>query len=159
MLYTILSRNGKLIYLRSKEANEFWSPLLEKAYAKFYGSYAALEGGVSIDAAVDFTGGIPQVITIGDNLPEEESNSLLHTLKLASANEALISTALNLSGRLRREAESYGLQSSHAYSVTKVVDVSSWYQKQSKPLLRYDFLHINSIVLHIFIQTQESSRW
>ena len=132
----IITRNGKLIYLRSKDTNEFWSPLLEKAYAKFYGSYAALEGGVSIDAAVDFTGGIPQVLTIQENQSEEESNSLLHTLKLATANEALISTALNLSGRLRRQAESYGLQSSHAYSVTDVVDVSKWYQRQSKPLLR-----------------------
>ena len=136
----IISRNGRLIYLRSKDTNEFWSPLLEKAYAKFYGSYAALEGGVSIDAAVDFTGGIPQVITIEENQTEEESNSLLHTLQLASANEALISTALNLSGRLRRQAESYGLQSSHAYSVTNVVvvDVSKWYQwhKQEVVLLR-----------------------
>ena len=136
----IISRNGKLIYLRSKDTNEFWSPLLEKAYAKFYGSYAALEGGVSIDAAVDFTGGIPQVITIQENQSEEENSSLLHTLQLASANEALISTALNLSGRLRRQAESYGLQSSHAYSVTNVVivDVSKWYQwhKQEVVLLR-----------------------
>ena len=132
----IISRNGRLIYLRSKDTNEFWSPLLEKAYAKFYGSYAALEGGVSIDAAVDFTGGIPQVITIQENQSEEENNSLLHTLKLATANEALISTALNLSGRLRRQAESYGLQSSHTYSVTDVVDVSRWYERQSKPLLR-----------------------
>ena len=130
------SRNGKLIYLRSKETNEFWSPLLEKAYAKFYGSYAALEGGVSIDAAVDFTGGIPQVITIQESQTEEESNNLLHTLELASANGALISTSLNLSGIHRREAENFGLQSSHAYSVTTVVDVSSWYQRQSKPLLR-----------------------
>ena len=133
----IIARNGRLIYLRSKDTNEFWSPLLEKAYAKFYGSYAALEGGVSIDAAVDFTGGIPQVLTIQENQSEEENNSLLHTLKLATANEALISTALNLSGRLRRQAESYGLQSSHAYSVTNVVvvDVSKWYQWHKKEVV------------------------
>ena len=90
----LFARNGKLIYLRSNSPNEFWAPLLEKAYAKFYGSYAAIEGGVSIDAAVDFTGGIPQIVKINHNMDEEEKQSLFHLLELSSANGALITTSL-----------------------------------------------------------------
>ena len=70
------TRNGKLMYLRSGEImyliyalyytisicpecpNEFWPALVEKAFAKFYGSYANIESGNSIDAGVDFTGGL-----------------------------------------------------------------------------------------------------
>ena len=87
-------RNGKLIYLSSNASNEFWAALLEKAYAKFYGSYAAIEGGNSCDAAVDFTGGIPQIINIDHHMEEEEKQKLFRLLKLSSANGALISASL-----------------------------------------------------------------
>ena len=55
---------GSLIYLRSVQKNEFWGALLEKAYAKLHGSYKALEAGLSMDAAVEFSGGIPEYIAI-----------------------------------------------------------------------------------------------
>ena len=128
------TRNGKLIYLRSGEPNEFWSALFEKAYAKFYGSYAAIEGGVSNDAAVDFTGGIPELINIDHNMTEEESDALFHVLETVSANGAMLSTALG--NNLRYEATYKGLQSSHAYSMTAVVDVSRWFSSEKLQLIR-----------------------
>ena len=48
--------NGQLVYCRSSQENEFWPALLEKAYAKLYGSYKAIESGFCIDSLIDFTG-------------------------------------------------------------------------------------------------------
>ena len=56
------TRDGRLIYLKSDNPNEFWTALMEKAYAKMHGSYQALEGGQTIDAMIDFTGSIPRLL-------------------------------------------------------------------------------------------------
>ena len=54
--------DNQLIYTRSKQTNEFWSALLEKAYVKLSGCcYEVLEGGNPADALVDFTGGSESV--------------------------------------------------------------------------------------------------
>jgi len=137
----IPTRNGNLIYLKAKEPNEFWSPLLEKAYAKLYGSYIALEGGLTIEAAVDFTGGIPEMIDITNLRMEKET--LFYNMVKAYENKAFMSCSLS-SSQHQSEGMRLGLQARHAYTITKVVEVRSRNGRNTIPLIRMRNPHGNS---------------
>lgn len=50
-------RGGKGLYFaKSETAGETWVPLIEKAYAKLHGDYAALKSGRNSEALEDLTG-------------------------------------------------------------------------------------------------------
>jgi len=135
------TRNGRLIYLKSKENNEFWSPLLEKAYAKLYGSYKALEGGLTIEAAVDFTGGIPEMIDT--TRQQGDAAGLFYNMLKAYENQAFMSCSLSNS-RYQQEAERLGLQGRHAYTITKLVEIRAGGGRATIPLIRIRNPHGNA---------------
>ncbi|NXD25462.1 CAN13 protein, partial [Spelaeornis formosus] len=56
--------NGECLAVRPRTSDEYWPPLLEKAYAKLYGSYKNLKGGYISNALVDFTGGFQVGISL-----------------------------------------------------------------------------------------------
>lgn len=118
------TRNGNLIYIHSKTRNEFWSALLEKAYAKIFGSYEALEGGHARDALVNMTGGVGEDITMADYTDSgEKKEKLFKILKSSIKDGSLISASISAKGDEMEAKTNTGLVKGHAYSVTAVRNI------------------------------------
>ncbi|CAJ0956945.1 unnamed protein product, partial [Ranitomeya imitator] len=79
------TKKNKLFFATSKTSNEFWSALLEKAYAKINGSYEGLRSGYILDSMQDFTGGVGEIFQIDEN-PE----SLFQKIQRALAYRCLV---------------------------------------------------------------------
>ncbi|XP_045928840.1 calpain-1 catalytic subunit isoform X2 [Micropterus dolomieu] len=114
------TKGNELIYLSSPDKHEFWSSLLEKAYAKLKGGYRALDMGFPHEAMVDMTGGVAEVFDIV-SLPRDLPAFLRHLLDKG----AFISCA-NCRGPLEKKNE-FGIMFRHAYSVTAVEKVKTTY--------------------------------
>ncbi|XP_053478742.1 calpain-5a [Ictalurus furcatus] len=116
--------NGHLMYCHSNDSNEFWSALVEKAYAKIYGCYEALDGGNTADALVDFTGGISEPIDLVEgrfNQDEEARNQLFERVLKVHHRGGLISCSIRATSQADMEARlDCGLVKGHAYAVTDV---------------------------------------
>ncbi|MCI4389707.1 hypothetical protein PGIGA_G00101590 [Pangasianodon gigas] len=110
------THKNRLVFTRSTHKNEFWSALLEKAYAKLHGTYEALRGGNTLEAMEDFTGGVTEYYEITD-APKEIYNIMRKALERGSlmgcSIDALVPTA-------SETKTSTGLMRGHAYSVTGV---------------------------------------
>lgn len=110
----------RLVFLHSADHNEFWSALLEKAYAKLNGSYEALKGGSAIEAMEDFTGGVAENFQIRE-APEDFYEILEKALRRGSLLGCSIDT-LNASESEARTP--LGLIKGHAYTVTGLDQVN-----------------------------------
>ena len=73
--------DGKLIFGKSSNRNEFWTALLEKAYAKFNGSYQALNGGFGVRSLTELTGGCVETYNLEDQTQESITNLLLSSVQ------------------------------------------------------------------------------
>ncbi|KAI4899375.1 hypothetical protein NFI96_030260 [Prochilodus magdalenae] len=116
--------NGQLVYCHSNDSNEFWSALVEKAYAKVHGCYEALDGGNTADALVDFTGGVSEPIDLLEGRfgqEEEARNQLFERVLKVHSRGGLISCSIRATSQADMEARlDCGLVKGHAYAVTDV---------------------------------------
>uniref|UniRef100_A0A7N8XC03 Calpain 9 n=1 Tax=Mastacembelus armatus TaxID=205130 RepID=A0A7N8XC03_9TELE len=121
---------NKLIMLHSASYNEFWSALMEKAYAKLNGSYEALKGGSTMEAMEDFTGGVGEMYET-KNAP----GNLFSIMKKALDRGSMMGCSIDITSSAESEAKTTtGLVKGHAYSITGMEEVN--YRGQTVQLIR-----------------------
>uniref|UniRef100_A0A8C5DNR6 Calpain-8-like n=1 Tax=Gouania willdenowi TaxID=441366 RepID=A0A8C5DNR6_GOUWI len=111
--------NGRLIFVHSKDPNEFWPALMEKAYAKVCGSYTDMSAGTLSEAMMDFTGGIHMCIGLSDPPPD-----LWELMCRAGQSSTLMGCGTPQGETAENTVLSNGLVQGHAYTVTGVKQVS-----------------------------------
>ncbi|KAH8687438.1 hypothetical protein BGZ60DRAFT_363165 [Tricladium varicosporioides] len=111
------TNSGALYFAQCENPNETWLPLMEKAYAKAHGDYAAIEGGWTGEGLEDLTGGVTTELLSTDILDKEYfwNEELMKVNK-----DFLFGCSSSLFwGRGYRK----GIYEGHAYSIMKCVEI------------------------------------
>uniref|UniRef100_A0A8C2ZC89 Zgc:136872 n=1 Tax=Cyclopterus lumpus TaxID=8103 RepID=A0A8C2ZC89_CYCLU len=112
--------NGRMIFVHSKDKNEFWPALLEKAYAKVCGSYSDMNAGTPAEAMMDFTGGVHMCIQLSD-----PPKNLWQLMCRAGQSSSLISCGTPQGETSDNNILANGLVEGHAYTITGVKQTMS----------------------------------
>jgi hypothetical protein len=112
------SNSNSLYFAQCQHPQETWLPLLEKAYAKAHGDYAAIEGGFGGEGIEDLTGGVTSELYTTDILDKE----YFWKEELLKVNEDFLfgcSTGVWGTGLGERK----GIIELHAYSIQRAVEI------------------------------------
>ncbi|KAJ6250206.1 calpain [Anaeramoeba flamelloides] len=118
--YLPCGRNGRPIFARSKNNDELWVQIIEKAYAKLFGSYEAIEGGFVHLCLVNLTGGMGEMFQMNkeENLQQVNDGRLWQKL-LQYQRAGYLLGAGSHSGSDTNVSEK-GIVMGHAYGILDV---------------------------------------
>ena len=164
--YSVYNENQtkKPIFAHCRLSNEFWVPLIEKAYAKLHGSYTALVSGCIDDGLVDMTGLVSKKM-VKENLvgKSEQLWELLKersklkfegtiktqtgkivTAKIYTRNKSMMGCSVEHNGKNKEmevsiQGHKVGIIAGHAYSILDVFEIDkprSKKPRKSSRLLR-----------------------
>eukprot|EP00943_MAST-04B_sp_MAST-4B-sp1_P000267 g267.t1 len=138
-----ITKNGVLAYADGSRG-QLWPAIIEKAFAKIYGSYAAIESGTCIEALQILTGapcfrvvldnegnnGTSASSKVNYNVKQNDGNSCISLLdelwvELDSCQSAgfLMAASCGHTGLEQSTYQRVGLQGSHAYSILCVKSI------------------------------------
>jgi hypothetical protein len=116
------TEDGQFVFSRCLDKNELWMPVLEKCYAKFYGGYQHIVGGLVNEAFQDLTGGPTAVVNLRD--PDVSLNDLWQKLLLYHTEGYLLGCGNPLPpGSSQKLVINRGIISGHAYSLLDIREV------------------------------------
>ncbi|XP_075999193.1 calpain-12 isoform X1 [Genypterus blacodes] len=145
-------RQGHLLFSYSHTRNEYWSALVEKAYAKLTGSYGSLKGGNISEGMEDFTGGIAYSLPV----PSRTTRVLWRSLTAALSRGSLLSSFIQASSYLEvGKVTADGLIKGHAYAITDTDTI----KKASAETLVYKLRNPWGFVEYTGPWSDKSSDW
>eukprot|EP01065_Artemidia_motanka_P026640 TRINITY_DN3180_c0_g1_i10.p1 TRINITY_DN3180_c0_g1~~TRINITY_DN3180_c0_g1_i10.p1 ORF type:complete len:871 (+),score=193.33 TRINITY_DN3180_c0_g1_i10:267-2879(+) len=110
---------GALAFAQTKGCNQLWPSLVEKAFAKLHGSYAAIESGNASEAFAALTGAPCESIDLS---PSADLDTDVVWSRMISSLEcgSLLAAACGQDG-MEQSSRQLGLVTSHSYSVQNVL--------------------------------------
>ena len=123
----------QLVFAKCHKRQEFWVPLIEKAYAKIHGTYEALISGQIDDGLVDMTGLVSEKLKITDakgNFNQKlfgSKEKLWQRLYAELNNKSMLGCSIvgdGVESKVANEdGEFTGLYAGHAYSILDFLDI------------------------------------